>query len=103
MDTLQRDVSELQGMQRKTDQNLQLQNAESNRLEGMIIHNRQTIDVHHADIQNLERGKMQRIKSESMFKSIQKVMETFKDEMHLGENHLSTVESYIERYLPVKI
>ena len=47
-----------------------MQNAFSERLEGMIIHNRQTIDIHHSNIQNLEVGKMERIKSERMFVSI---------------------------------
>ena len=34
---------------------------------------------------------------------MQKIMENFKDEMSLSENHISSVESYVDRYLPVKI
>lgn len=34
---------------------------------------------------------------------MKKIMENFKDEMNLSENHISSVESYVDRYLPVKI
>lgn len=46
---------------------------------------------------------MERIKTLNMFKQIHKELEMIKDEINLSENQLSTMESFIDRYLPVQI
>lgn len=46
---------------------------------------------------------MERVKTQNMFKQLSKGIETIKDEIDLSENQLSTMESFIDRYLPVQI
>lgn len=54
LDQVTRDISSLTERATNSERNIEIQAAESKRLEAMIIHNRETIDRHHWNIQTLE-------------------------------------------------
>jgi hypothetical protein len=69
----------------------------------MIVHNRELIDLHHSNIQNLERSKQDRITIQKTLATINKKVELLRDEVAVGENHTTKIESFVDFYLPVKI
>jgi len=50
LDVITRDITVLGDRTTKSEQNIDIRVAESKRLEGMILHNRDTIDRHHKNI-----------------------------------------------------
>ena len=55
------------------------------------------------DLGNMENSKMDRIQGTNMLNDLRKHSEKLYTEISLKENHIVTIENFIEKYLPVRI